>query len=54
MNDLVTPAAWVLSAPFALAFAYELYGATAKAGVSRHDNRKGFATQGRPRWWPAR
>lgn len=46
MNDLVTHAAWVLSATFALAFAYELYGATAKAGVSRHDNMKVPATQG--------
>lgn len=43
MNDLVTRAAWVLSATFALAFVYELYRATAKAGVSRHDNMKVFA-----------
>ncbi|MBA4794436.1 MAG: hypothetical protein H2041_12285 [Phenylobacterium sp.] len=46
MNDLVTHAAWVLSATFALAFVYELWRATAKAGVSRHDNMKVFATQG--------
>jgi hypothetical protein len=46
MNDLVTHAAWVLTATFALAFFYELYRATAKAGVSRHDNMKVFATQG--------
>jgi len=46
MNELVTHAAWVLTATFALAFVYELYRATAKAGVSRHDNMKVFATQG--------
>jgi len=36
----------VLSATFALAFVYERHRATAKAGVSRHDNMKVFATQG--------
>lgn len=38
MTDLVTQAAWVLLAAFALSLAYELYRATVKAGTSTHDS----------------
>jgi hypothetical protein len=43
MTDLVTQAAWVLVAAFALSLVYELYRATAKAGTSRHDSMSSFA-----------
>lgn len=46
MSDLTIHAAWVLVATFTLAFVYELYRATAKAGVSRHDLLRVFAQQG--------
>jgi hypothetical protein len=42
MTDLVTQAAWVLVAAFVLSLAYELYRATAKAGVSSHDSPASF------------
>jgi phosphatidylserine synthase len=42
MTDLVTQAAWVLVAAFALSLAYELYRATAKAGTSPHDSPASF------------
>lgn len=42
-SNLVTQAAWILVAAFALSFVYELYRATAKAGTSRHDSVQSFA-----------
>ncbi|HCT75883.1 MAG TPA: hypothetical protein DGG94_14265 [Micromonosporaceae bacterium] len=42
MTDLVTQAAWVLTAAFVLSLAYELYRATAKAGTSVHDSMQSF------------
>ena len=44
MSDLVTQAAWTLVAAFLLSFVYEVYRATAKAGTSRHDSMRAFAT----------
>ena len=44
MSDLVTQAAWMLVAAFLLSFVYEVYRATAKAGTSRHDSMRAFAT----------
>ena len=43
MTSLMTQAAWLLVAAFALSFVYELYRATAKAGTSRHDSMQSFA-----------
>jgi phosphatidylserine synthase len=48
MSTLGLQAALFLAAAMIIAFAYELYRATAKAGVSRHDNMRVFATQGLP------
>ena len=42
MTDLVTQAAWFLTAAFALSLVYELYRATAKAGTSEHDSPASF------------
>ena len=42
MTELVTQAAWILTAAFVLSLAYELYRATAKAGTSSHDAPKAF------------
>jgi len=44
VSDLVTQAAWMLVAAFLLSFVYEVYRATAKAGTSRHDSMRAFAT----------
>jgi phosphatidylserine synthase len=41
-------AAWILLITFALSFTYELYRATIKAGVSRHDSLRTFVSQGLP------
>lgn len=43
MSDLVTHAAWVLLATFALSFGYEAYRVTLKAGTSEHDSMRAFA-----------
>jgi hypothetical protein len=45
VTALTSHAAWVLLATFALSFAYEVFRATAKAGVSRHDSPKALAQQ---------
>ena len=45
-TTLETHAAWVLLIAFALSLIYELWRATAKAGVSRHDSMRIFLTQG--------
>lgn len=45
MTDLTTDAAWVLTATFALSFAYELYRATVHAGESEHDSMRAFVVQ---------
>lgn len=42
MSHLVTQAAWMLVAAFVLSFVYEVYRATAKAGVSQHDSLRAF------------
>jgi hypothetical protein len=42
MAELATHAGWVLSVAFVLSFAYELYRASVKHGVSRHDSRRSF------------
>lgn len=46
MTPLLDHAAWTLAAAHAIAFAYELWRATAKAGTSRHDSMKVFVQQG--------
>ena len=46
MSTLAIHAAWCLVAAYAMAFAYELWRATAKAGVSRHDSMRVFVQQG--------
>ena len=43
MTDLMTQAAWMLTAGFVLSFVYELYRATVKRGTSRHDSMQAFA-----------
>jgi phosphatidylserine synthase len=48
MTDLVTQAAWVLVAAFALSLAYELYRATMKAGTSPHDSAASFVKNNVP------
>jgi phosphatidylserine synthase len=48
MTDLVTQAAWVLSAAFVLSLAYEVYRATAKAGTSPHDSKESFVKNNVP------
>jgi hypothetical protein len=48
MSDLMRHAAWILLITFALSFVYELYRATIKAGVSRHDSLRTFLSQGLP------
>jgi hypothetical protein len=45
MADLMRDAAWVLTIAFALSLVYELYRATTKAGVSRHDSMPAFVSQ---------
>lgn len=46
MTPLIAHAAWTLAAAHTIAFAYELWRATAKAGTSRHDSMKVFVQQG--------
>lgn len=48
MTDLVTQGAWVLVAAFVLSLTYELYRATAKAGVSPHDSTASFVKNNIP------
>lgn len=48
MTTLVIHAAWTLTAAFALSLLYELYRATAKAGVSEHDSMRVFLREGIP------
>jgi hypothetical protein len=48
MSELVRHAAWMLLITVALSFIYELYRATIKAGVSRHDSLRTFVSQGLP------
>lgn len=43
MIDFVLHAAWVLVVTFAISLAYEIYRATAKAGVSRYDSLRELA-----------
>ncbi len=43
---LETHAAWVLVVAFGMSLLYELWRATAKAGISRHDSMRMFVTQG--------
>lgn len=45
MIDFRIDAAIVLAVAFLLSFAYEVYRVTVKAGVSRHDTRRGFVQQ---------
>lgn len=42
MTTLVAQAAWALVAAFLLSLVYEIYRATAKAGISRHDSMDAF------------
>lgn len=48
MTDLVTQAAWSLTAAFILSIVYELYRATAKAGTSLHDSPNAFVKNNIP------
>lgn len=48
MSTLMTHAAWTLVATFVIAFLYELYRATAKAGTSPHDSMRVLVRQGLP------
>jgi hypothetical protein len=48
MTDLVTQAAWFLTAAFVLSLVYELYRATAKAGTSVHDSPASFVKNNVP------
>jgi phosphatidylserine synthase len=48
MTDLVTQAAWFLTAAFVLSLVYELYRATAKAGTSPHDSPQAFVKDNVP------
>lgn len=48
MTDLVTQAAWFLTAAFILSIVYELYRATAKAGTSLHDSPQAFVKNNVP------
>ena len=48
MSELVRHAPWMLLITVALSFIYELYRATIKAGVSRHDSLRTFVSQGLP------
>jgi phosphatidylserine synthase len=48
MSELMRHAAWILLITFALSVLYELYRATIKAGVSRHDSLRTFVSQGLP------
>lgn len=43
---LETQAAWVLIVTFTISLVYEVWRATARAGVSRHDSIRVFFTQG--------
>ena len=45
-TDLELLAAWVLLAANGISLVYELWRATARAGVSRHDSMKAFLVQG--------
>lgn len=42
MTTLVAQAAWALVAAFLLSLVYEIYRATAKSGISRHDSMDAF------------
>ena len=48
MTDLVTQAAWFLTAAFVLSLVYELYRATVKAGTSAHDSPQAFVRDNIP------
>jgi hypothetical protein len=48
MNPFILHATWTLTAAFVISCAYELYRATAKAGVSRHDSMAAFYREGLP------
>lgn len=48
MTIPLTHAAWTLTVAFTLSILYELYRATLKAGISRHDSVRAFVTQGLP------
>ncbi len=48
MSELMRHAAWILLITFALSVLYELYRATIKARVSRHDSLRTFVSQGLP------
>ena len=48
MSELMRHAAWILLITFVLSVLYELYRATIKAGVSRHDSLRTFVSQGLP------
>ncbi len=45
VTALATHAAWVLLVTFAMSFAYDVYRATAKAGVSRYDSTRALVQQ---------
>jgi hypothetical protein len=45
VTTLTTHAAWVLLVTFGLSIVYELYRATARVGVSRHDSMGAFVKQ---------
>ncbi len=45
MYDLMSDAAWVLTACFLLSIVYELFRATIAAGVSEHDSMRAFVSQ---------
>lgn len=48
MSPLTTHAAWTLTVAFALSLAYEVYRATARAGVSEHDSPRKLVREGIP------
>jgi hypothetical protein len=48
VSELTRHAAWILLITFARSLLYELYRATIKAGVSRHDSLRTFVSQDLP------
>lgn len=48
MHPLAIHAAWTLTGAFVISCAYELYRATARAGVSKHDSMPAFFRESLP------
>jgi phosphatidylserine synthase len=48
INNLTNDAAWIFVIAFSLSIIYELYRATVKKGISKHDSMRIFFIQGVP------